>query len=85
MDAELANWHDDIIHDIVTADMLRGASPEDAIAFGQYVEDCFAELISNELKAEIDRQVKASIDKIDPSWKKLFMESCPTLNLNVEN
>jgi len=60
MDAELANWHDDIMHDIVEADMLRGASPEDAIAFGQYVEDCFAELISNELKAEIDRQM---IDK----------------------
>jgi hypothetical protein len=60
MDAELANWHDDIMHDIVEADMLRGASPEDAIAFGQYVEDCFVELISNELKAEIDRQM---IDK----------------------
>lgn len=79
MAAELANWHDDLVHDIVTADMLRGASPEDAIAFGQYVEDCFAELIADELKAEIDRQM---IGKMDPSLKKLFMESCPTLNLN---
>jgi hypothetical protein len=71
MAAELANWHDDLVHDIVEADMLRGASPEDAIAFGQYVEDCFAELIANELKAEIDRQMidklaKTSIGKMDP-------------------
>ena len=72
MDAELANWHDDIMHDIVVADMLRGASPEEAIEFGQYVEDCFAEVISNELIADIDRQIKASIGKMDPSWKKAY-------------
>ena len=57
MDAELANWHDDIMHDIVVADMLRGASPEEAIEFGQFAEECLVEFASDVLKAEIDRKM----------------------------
>ena len=64
MAAELASWHDDLVHDIVVADLLRGASPEEAIEFGQYVENCFADVISNELKAEIDRQMLGKLAKV---------------------
>lgn len=58
---EKAKWFgehgSEIAKDIAYNDMLNGSKPEDAIAFGEFVDNAFCDLIAAELTAEIDRRI----------------------------
>lgn len=58
---EKAKWFgehgSEIAKTIAYKDMLNGSKPEDAIAFGEFIDNAFCDLISAEIKAETDRRI----------------------------
>jgi hypothetical protein len=47
----------EVAQTIACKELLSGTKPEDAIAFGECVDNAMCDLIAEEIKADIDRQM----------------------------